>query len=123
MHPKRLLIIGFGEKTRSYYGAPDTGLTQNRIEQVLARLTSPVVEVKYKIIDYRLGPVGQLEVLRDSKKLPYRVAEREGSKGKGGKRLIDKDQLFVRHGSQTEEPSHDELTAIIEEGDRARRSP
>jgi hypothetical protein len=118
---RRLQIIGFDDKTHSYHGAPDARLTQNRIEQVLTRLTSPIVEAKYQIIDYRSGAVGQIEVLRDPKKLPYRVAEREGSKDKGGKRLIEKDQIFVRHGSQTEEPTPDELTAIIEEGNRARR--
>jgi hypothetical protein len=120
---QRLLIIGFDEKTRSYYGPPDSSLTQNKIEQVLARLTSPVVEVKYQIINYRFGPVGQIEVLRDPKKLPYCVAEREGSKDKGGKRQIEKDQIFVRHGSQTEKPTDEELKAIKEEGNRARVSP
>jgi hypothetical protein len=117
---QRLLIIGFDEKTRSYYGAPHPGLNQNRVEQVLARLTSPVVEVKCEVVSYRSGDCGQIEVLREPKKLPYRVGEREGSKDKGGKRLIEKDQIFVRHGSQTEEPTPDELRLIIEEGDRAR---
>lgn len=74
-------------------------------------------------IDYRSGSVAQIEVLRDPKKLPYRVKEKEGEKGAGGKRLIEKDQIFGRHGSQTEEPTSNELQAIIEEGDRARSLP
>jgi hypothetical protein len=119
----RLLIIGFDDKTRAYHGPPNPSLSQNRVEQLLGRLTSPMVDVKYQIIDFRAGLVGQIEVLRDPNKLPYRVAEREGSKGSGGKRLIEKDQVFVRHGSQTEEPTLDELNSIIEEGNRARSSP
>ena len=90
------------------------------MERLLARCTSPMVDTRYTVIDYRSGPVGQIEVLRDPKKLPYRVKEKEGGKGVDGKRLIEKDQIFVRHGSQTAEPTADELQAIIDEGDRAR---
>jgi hypothetical protein len=120
--PPRLLIIGFVDKTRSYYGPPDASLSQNRIEQILAYLTSPVVNVRYETVEYPSGLVGQIEVIREAEKLPYRVAEGIGFKGKGGRR-IEKDQIFVRHGSQTEEPTVEELKLIIAEGDRARLSP
>ena len=120
---QRSLIIGFDDKTREYHAPPDPKLAQDRMEQVLARRTSPMVDIRYNVIDYRSGPVGQIEVLRDPKKLPYRLKEKEGGKGVEGNRLIEKDQIFVRHGSQTEEPTSDELQAIIEEGDRARSLP
>jgi hypothetical protein len=120
--PPRLLIIGFVDKTRSYYGPPDTNLSQNRIEHILADLTSPVVNVRYETVHYSSGLIGQIEIIREAEKLPYRVAEGIGFKGKGGRR-IEKDQIFVRHGSQTEEPTAKELELIIAEGDRARSSP
>lgn len=116
---QRLLIIGFDDKTREYHAPPDLKGAQG-MEQLLARCTSPMVDTRYTVIDYRTGPVGQIEVLRDPKKLPYRVKEKEGGKGVDGMRLIEKDQIFVRHGSQTEEPTSDELQLIIDEGDRAR---
>jgi schlafen family protein len=117
---QRLLIIGFDDKTREYHAPPDLKGAQDRMEQLLARCTSPMVDSRYTVIDYRSGSVGQIEVLRDPKKLPYRVKEKEGGKGVDGKRLIEENQIFVRHGSQTEEPTADELQAIIDEGDRAR---
>jgi hypothetical protein len=117
---QRLLVIGFDDRTREYHAPLDLKRAQDRIEQLLTRCSSPMVDIRYNVIDYRSGPVGQIEVLRDPKKLPYRVQEKEGGKGVDGKRLIQKDQIFVRHGSQTEEPTSDELQAIIEEGNRAR---
>jgi hypothetical protein len=116
---QRLLIIGFDDRTREYHAPPALKRPQDRIEQLLTRCTSPMVDIRYEIIDYRSGLVGQIEVLRDPKKLPYRVRENEGGRGTGGKRLIEQGQIFVRHGSQTEEPTSHELQAIIEEGDRA----
>jgi len=114
---RRWLIIGFDDKTRAYHGRPDSKISQNRIETILADYTAPVVEVRYREVGYRAGPVGMLEVIRDSKKLPYKVArELVGEK----KRIIAEGQVFVRHGSQNEEPTLAELQAIQEEGDRAR---
>lgn len=112
---RRWLIVGFVDKTRDYYGPPSPKLTQNHIEQLLARYTEPIVTVKYEVVDFRKGPVGRLEVIREPWKLPYRA-----SKPLGDKKRIQESQVFVRHGSQVEEPSPAELQAIQEEGDRAR---
>jgi hypothetical protein len=67
------------------------------------------------VIDYKVGQVGKLEVIRDAKKLPYKV-----SKSLGEKARIREGQVFVRHGSQTEEPSDAELEGIHEEAERFR---
>jgi len=112
---KRWLVIGIDDRTRGYYGPPDPRITQNRLEQLLSRYTDPVVDIRYEVADYRSGPVGLLEVVRNSEKLPYRVA-----KALTGKKRIDVGQVFVRHGSQTEEPTEAERLALQEEGDRAR---
>jgi hypothetical protein len=111
----RLMIVGFDDRTRSYHSPPDPSVTQNRIEQVLARCVAPVVEVRYEVFSYRGGLVGRLKVLRDAKKLPHAVAKSFGDK----KRITEK-QIFVRHGSQTEAPTTAEMDAIREEAERAR---
>lgn len=117
---RRWLIIGFDDKTRAYHSPPDSKITQNHLEQLLARYTKPVVRIRYDVVDYRSGKVGRLEVLRDPAELPYRVAQSAGSKGTGGKRMITIDQIFVRHGSQTEEPTSLELQALNNEAAYAR---
>lgn len=113
---RRWLIVGFHPKTHEYFGAPGSDLKQDRIEQILAQYTEPVVNVRYEVVEYRFGPVGKLEVLRERHKLPYVAA-----KSMGDKRRIERGQVFVRHGSQTETPSSAELEAIQEEGDISRR--
>lgn len=110
---RRWMIIGFDDKTRSYYGPPDHRLSQNRFEQILAQCTAPMVYIKYEVVDYRSGPVGKLEILRDRSKLPYTVA-----KSIGDKKRVFEGQIFVRHGSQTEEPTPAELQAIRDEVER-----
>jgi len=112
---RRWLIIGFDDRTRQYYGPPDLKITQNHLEQIMKPYTSPMVDIRYEVVDYRQGRVGKLEILRDPKKLPYRVA-----KSLGDRKRIGQDKIFVRHGSQVEEPTAAELEAIQEEGNRAR---
>jgi hypothetical protein len=67
---RRWMIVGFDDKTREFHGPPDPRVTQNRIEQILAEYSTPNVEVRYQVVDYRAGRVGKLEVLRDARKLP-----------------------------------------------------
>lgn len=77
---RRWMIIGFDDKTRAYYAPPDLSVTQNRIEQILAQYAAPSIDVRYEVVDYKGGHVGKLEVLRDPKKLPHRVAQFLGDK-------------------------------------------
>ena len=113
------LIVGFSNKTHEYANAPNP-LTQDDLERLLAEYADPCVEVRYEVVAYREGPVGKLEVLRDPKKVPYRVAKSLGDKLKGDKKQVFKEQIFVRHGSQVEEPTSTEEQRLFEEGDRAR---
>lgn len=112
---RRYLIIGFDDKTRQYYAPPDITVTQDRMEQVLADLTDPVVSVRYEVVDYRKGKVGKLEVIREPEKLPYR-AKKDVSIDDKGKKGLEKNKIYVRHGSHTESPSEIELKALEEEG-------
>lgn len=113
---RRYLIIGFNDKTRNYYGPPDNALNQNNLEQILSVYTSPAVQIRYEVIDYPQGKVGQLEVLRDKKHLPYKVAKSVG----GDKKRITEGQVFVRHGSQTVVATPEELESLISEAEWAR---
>lgn len=114
---QRWLIIGFDDKTQAYHGPPDPKITQEHLEQLMSQYTSPMVNVRNQAVDYPAGLVGKLEVLRDPKKLPYRVA-----KSIGKKKQIEQGDVFVRHGSLTEKPTPEELRAIEEEGLKARAS-
>lgn len=113
---RRWLIIGFDDKAHTYHGPPDKKIAQNHLEQLIARYVHPNLQIRYEVVDYRLGQVGKLEVLREPAKLPYKVSRSLA----GEKRPITEGQVFVRHGSQTEEPTEAELRAIEEEGERAR---
>lgn len=112
---RRWLIIGFDDKTRLYHAPPDPSVTQDRIEQILAQYAEPNIKVQYKAVSYKGGRVGTLEVFRSPRRLPYRV-----SKLIGKKKRIEEGQAFVRHGSQTEQPTEAERQAIEEEAERAR---
>lgn len=116
---RRYMIIGFDDKTREYYAPPDPSITQNQMEHILSNLTEPVVTIRYEIVDYRLGKVGKLEIFREPEKLPYRASQDVKIDAKGRKGL-EKDKAYVRHGSQTEGPTQLELEALEEEGERAR---
>lgn len=115
---QRWMIIGFDDRSRTYYGAPNQAITQNRIEQILAMYTSPCVDVQYNPVNYRSGSVGMLEVIRDPQKLPYRVARSIGKK-----KRIEQGDIYVRHGSQVEKPTPLEEQALIDEGNQARSNP
>ncbi len=111
---QRWMIIGFDDRSHTYYGAPDQAITTNRIEQILAMYTVPCVEVQYNSVDYRSGTVGMLEVIRNPQKLPYRVA-----RSIGDKKRIEQGDIYVRHGSQVEKPTPLEEQALIDESNQA----
>lgn len=112
---ERWLIVGFDNKSRSYHSAPDPNLSQDHLEQILAAYTDPPVEVRYDVVEHYRGPVGRVRVVRDPTKLPYAVA-----RSVGDKKRVTEGQIFVRHGSQTEEPTSRELAALRAEGKKAR---
>ena len=115
---RRFMIIGFDDKSREYFGPPDPSVTQNRMEQVLANLTDPVVIISYEIFECRVGKVGKLEFMRQPEKLPYQASQDVFDEK--GKKVLEQGKVYVRHGSQTESPTELELEALIAEGQHAR---
>jgi predicted HTH transcriptional regulator len=118
---RRYMIIGFDDKTKQYHGPPDSAVTQNRMEQVLSNLTDPVVVIRYDVVSHKSGMVGKIEVIRQPEKLPYQATQDVFDDK--GKRVLEKDKVYVRHGSQTEAPTPAELDALKEEGRAARGTP
>ncbi len=125
---RRWLIVGFDDKTRDYYlpakpsekGFWFEKINQDRIEQILSNYIAPTIEIRYELVNYKNGKVGKIEILRDAKKLPYRVLKSLGDKK--DKKRIEENQIFVRHGSHTVEPSQDELQDLYDEAARAKSS-
>ncbi len=124
---KRYMIIGFHDKTHEYFAPPNSAITQEMMEQHLANLTDPIVNIRYEIVDYKKGKVGKLEVIREPEKLPYKAKKDVLIEDKRKKDLkkdqiygLEKDKVYVRHGSHTESPSELELKMLEEEGQRAR---
>jgi len=121
---RRWLVLGFENKTRAYYGPPDPKVTPDRLEQLLAEYVTPAVDIRYEVYDYRAGPVGMLEILRDPKKLPYAVKRAVGGPhGQRGEKHVEEGQVFVRHGSHTAEASEEERRALDEEREWAQGRP
>jgi len=114
---ERWLIVGFDDKSRAYHSPPDPNLKQERLEQILAVYVDPQLDIRYDMVEHYQGFVGKVQVVRDPTKLPYKVA-----KSVGDRKRVEKGQIFVRHGSLTEEPTPGELQAIRAEGERARRA-
>lgn len=114
---ERLLIVGFDDKTRAYHAPPDPKkITADNIERVLAQYTAPVVEVKYETMNYGgSGDIGIIKIKRDRTKLPYKPAMSFGDK-----KRISEDQIFVRHGSQTQEATVSEIESLEAEALRAK---
>lgn len=113
----RLLIVGFDDKTRAYHAPPDPKkITADNIERVLAQYTAPVVEIKYETLDYgSYGIIGIITIKRDRTKLPYKPAASFGEK-----KRISENQIFVRHGSQTQEATLTEIESLEAEALRAK---
>ena len=112
---RRFLIIGFDDKTREFYQSVDTGVSQERAEQILQAYCEPAPGIRYHRVPWAGGEVGLFEVFRDAQNVPYKV-----TKALGGKDGIQKDDVYVRHGSHTEPPTQRELDDLIGEGIRAR---
>lgn len=68
-----------------------------------------------------MGKLRTLEVTRRAWEVPYRVKKELRSGPDEPSRRLEVGDVFVRHGSQIEKPTEAELTALIEEGDRARK--
>jgi hypothetical protein len=112
---RRLLVIGFDDKTHQFVQSVDPKIDQNQLENILHAYTEPTPEIRYHRVPFSGGTVGIIEVMRDPAKVPYKV--KQASKGQ---HVINVGDVFVRHSSRTEAPTPAELADLIAEGETAR---
>lgn len=94
---RRWFIVGFDDRTRTYIGPPDPTLTQDQLQQIVDTYITPHLDIRYILIEYRLGMVGQLEVRPARTRLPYRVHKDL----KGKKKQVVAGTVYTRHGAHT----------------------
>lgn len=115
---ERKMIIGFDDKTKEFYAPVNNSITRDRIEDVLANYTKPVVEIHYETISYGIrGNIGIIIVKRDPRLLPYKPAKSFGDK----KRITDA-QVFVRRNSHTHQAEPWEIAILEDEARQAKSS-
>lgn len=107
---RRFLIIGFDNNTHSFAQSVDSGITQERLEQILYAYSEPTPQIKYSPVPWASGTIGIIEIFRNPKEIPYRV-----KKDIGGKNGIKAGEIYVRHGSHTESPTPGELDNLKQE--------
>lgn len=114
---ERYLIVGYDPNSREFTTPASSEVSQDRIEDLLNEYADPQPSIRYFTVDHASGRgvVGVLEVRRDSTQVPYRL-KRDGGKRHAG-------DVYVRHGSHIEQPTTQELDALIVEGERARTAP
>lgn len=104
---RRFMIGGYDTGTHSFVQSVGTDLTQQLIERSLETYTEPTPGILYKNIPLASGTVDIIEVIRENKKVPYRVC-----KDLGGSEGIRRGEIYVRHGSITEVPTERELESF-----------
>jgi len=110
---RRMLVIGFDAKTHSFVQSVDTGITQDRLEDVLNQYTTgQPPELRYRTVSWAGGLAGLVGIVRDAAQLPYR--------GNDEMRRRYGTDVFVRHGSHVVAPDEEELTDLVEEARSAR---
>jgi len=107
---RRFLIIGFDNNTHSFAQSVDSGITQERLEQILYAYSEPTPQIKYYPVPWATGTIGVIEIFRHSREIPYSV-----KKDIGGKNGITVGEIYVRHGSHTESPTPRELDDLKKE--------
>jgi len=111
---QRYLIVGFDAKTHAFVRSLDSGVTQDRLEQVLNAHTTGAPPIRLYRANWPGGVIGIIVVAREAANVPYRLRPETAARFLGGR------DVFVRHGSQVEPPTPAELVALIEEAERAR---
>ena len=111
---ERFLVLGYDPRSREFNMTVSPKLSQDSLENLLNEYADPAPSIRYFTVEHDSGSgaVGVIEIGRDPTRLPHRLRR------DGGKRHAM--EIFVRHGSHIEQPTADELAALIAEGERAR---
>jgi hypothetical protein len=109
---ERYLVIGYDDTTLEFVKSVDPALSRNQLEQIINAYTEPKPDINWVTIPVIGGTAGLVVVTRDPAKVPYRVAKAIWK--------LKLPNVYVRHGTQTEKPTRDELKGLEAEGKRAR---
>ncbi len=109
------LLFGIYDN-RQPSGALDTSISEEQIQKIVKEYAEPYIETSYEIATFMGLSIGLLTIIREAKKLPYRFRKTVG----GDKEVINKDDIFYRHGRHSEKASYHEIEELILEGTEAR---
>lgn len=110
---RRLLVIGFVDKTREFHASVSEDISQERLEQILDAYCRPTPRIKFDRVPWSGGEIGLLEIIRDREKVPYRFGKSIGK--------ITEGSLYVRHGSHTVPADEEEIQELLDEAVWAKR--
>ena len=129
----RYLIIGFTDEG-DYYEPENPqeraerdrlldALSEERLQTIVSTYTDPVLRVRYTKAGYHRGPVGMLQVHRDTTELPYAVRKTLGSTDKTDKsaRQVRQGQVFLRDGTVTRAARLEEIERLRADAERVRQ--
>lgn len=129
----RHLIIGFTDEG-DYYEPENPqeradrdrlldALSEERLQSIVSTYTDPVLRIRYTKADHHRGPVGMLQIHRDTTELPYAVRKTIGSTDKTDKsaRQVRQSQVFLRDGTFTREARPEEIERLRADAERSRQ--
>ena len=109
---ERYLVIGFDNTSHSFAESFDSGIDQDRLEDILGTRLSDIPPIQVHLVPWPGGTVGLVEVGRQPAKLPYTIS----------RDLTDKihiGDVFVRHGSHVANADDEEVDELKAERKRA----
>lgn len=107
---RRFLIVGIEDQTLSFYTDVDPAITQERLEQILHSYAAPAPDLRYTRVEWGGGFVGLIELLRDRRRVPYKVSVTIAH--------ITAGDVYVRHGTLTSRASPAEIAELEAEARR-----
>lgn len=111
---ERYIVIGYNDESRTLTTPLDPSVDQDRIENIVnAYIRPPHPGVRLTRVSTGIGEVGVIELTRDPRHVPYRVAK--------AVQKLAVDDAFVRHGTHAARPDTEELAELLAEAERASR--
>jgi hypothetical protein len=111
---ERYIVVGYNDESRRFTTPFDPSIDQDRIEDIVnAYIRPPHPGVRLIRVPTGIGEAAVIELMRDPKHVPYRVAK-----------VVQKlalDDTFVRHGTHAARPDPEELAELLAEAERANR--
>lgn len=105
---RRFLVVGYEDATLAFAETPGPKVTKERVEQILHAYTDPTPDIRFRRLKVPGGEAVLIELVRDPARVPYRVSKAIGPLAVG--------DVYVRHGTSSEDPTARELRELEQEG-------